>query len=303
MSDRDDRRARRANEQQPAIPDGGLNASMPAWLTERPRWADTPPREAPAPVKHLPPPDNSRIELSSILDINDLPAWLQDVARRVERRDAVLASTPVAAPAPEVAPEIADNRRAEVEAQSQAMHQPEPVPATMHVERESIEDVADEPAPVEPVPAVETFAEDEAETPELVTEVAAREASTDVGVDRPASDREEPDGAVPEPESTASPGGLGGQRTAIKGQPVDWAAVRREAAVPNEPESPPASNSLLSQNPPVRVDPMMAVRSRSSRSQSGQDRPWWMSDAAIGVLLVAFILTMIYVILVASEVL
>jgi hypothetical protein len=31
-------------------------------------------------------------------------------------------------------------------------------------------------------------------------------------------------------------------------------------------------------------------------------RPWWMSDGAIGALLVAVILTLVYVVLVASDV-
>src|SRR5690606_36919339 len=129
----------------------------------------------------------------------------------------------------------ADSQRIDVEAQSQAeTRQPQPVPEIVRAEPESNQIEAVEPAPVdEPVPAVESFAKDEPETAELVTEVAALDASTEVDVERPTPERADPASDIPEPEPTGSPGGLGGQRAAIKGQPVDWAAVRREAAVPN----------------------------------------------------------------------
>jgi hypothetical protein len=40
----------------------------------------------------------------------------------------------------------------------------------------------------------------------------------------------------------------------------------------------------------------------STSSPGQRDRPWWMSDGVIAGLLVAVILTMLYVVLVASDV-
>ncbi len=333
MSDRDERRARRANEQQPAIPDGGLNAAMPAWLTERPRWAEAPTKDAPPPVKQLPPPDTSRIELSSILDVTDLPAWLQDVARRVERREARRASSPIDEPVVAVAPEQEAARAVEAEPREYLeASQPEPQKdleaRQLEVEEEiefrqsevSPEIAVEDPEPAEPFVAAEDLDEREPEPPEPVSDVAtqvdraephaslddeaARDAAEDAGNEVSALDtaRLRPEISDEEQDSTA--GDPFALRGPVKGQPVDWVAVRREANAASDSEPAPASNPLLAKNPPARIDPLAQTqRSRGSRSRSSQDRPWWMSDPAIAVLLVAFILTMIYVILVASEVL
>ena len=77
------------------IPDGGLQQSMPEWLRRPPAWRNLPKREeppspetpaseaAPAPVaKELPEPDTSEIDPRSLVDIADLPQWLQEIAAR-----------------------------------------------------------------------------------------------------------------------------------------------------------------------------------------------------------------------------
>jgi hypothetical protein len=82
------------------IPDGGLQQSMPEWLRRPPAWRSLPKREAepdeaveatvelketpepaPAPVE-LPEPDQSEIDPRTLVDLADLPQWLQDVAAR-----------------------------------------------------------------------------------------------------------------------------------------------------------------------------------------------------------------------------
>jgi hypothetical protein len=82
------------------IPDGGLRQSMPEWLRRPPAWRDLPKKEiAPAPEaeavavvapekptlqpeKSLPEPDMSEIDPRSLVDVADLPQWLQDIAAR-----------------------------------------------------------------------------------------------------------------------------------------------------------------------------------------------------------------------------
>lgn len=62
-----------------SIPDGGLGSTMPAWLRQPPAWK----RSAPPPVtRTIPPPDTSVIDPRTILDIDDLPTWLQAIAAR-----------------------------------------------------------------------------------------------------------------------------------------------------------------------------------------------------------------------------
>ncbi|HYJ13492.1 MAG TPA: hypothetical protein VEW66_07870 [Thermomicrobiales bacterium] len=72
-------------ERSRAIPDGGLAASgLPEWMQERPQWSvrpvafDVPVLQA----RELPAPDVSTIDLATFLTADDLPVWLQDVARR-----------------------------------------------------------------------------------------------------------------------------------------------------------------------------------------------------------------------------
>ncbi len=75
------------------IPDGGLQQSMPEWLRRPPAWRNLPRREEPAsgdlppealakPEKSLPEPDTSEIDPRSLVDVSDLPQWLQDLAAR-----------------------------------------------------------------------------------------------------------------------------------------------------------------------------------------------------------------------------
>jgi hypothetical protein len=106
------------------IPDGGLQQSMPEWLRRPPAWRNLPRREEPprtelaetsnstevvltAPVteapRELPEPDTSEIDPRSLVDISDLPQWLQDLAARSDALSAppVMTETPVARTAEE----------------------------------------------------------------------------------------------------------------------------------------------------------------------------------------------------------
>lgn len=97
------------------IPDGGLGTSMPEWLLQRPDWAAAPavPEGLLTPVvevpptgstsigtspRELPPPDTSPIQLSDVLQVDDLPDWLRAIAARAERErtDADKATLPAA---------------------------------------------------------------------------------------------------------------------------------------------------------------------------------------------------------------
>ncbi len=63
------------------IPDGGLKEAMPAWLKRPPAWRSM----ASAEERHertMPEPDTSEIDPRSLVDISDLPQWLQTIAAR-----------------------------------------------------------------------------------------------------------------------------------------------------------------------------------------------------------------------------
>jgi hypothetical protein len=220
--------------------------------------------------------------LASILEVADLPVWLQDVARRAERRE--VDAVPATGGEPEL--ESPDNRGSDVLVDAE-----DPVQALERQPELTVDSASEEQGSGEGELTVGPSAEDDVE---------AQVAADDVEVERPALDVAESATVAPEDDAVSS-GGIGGQRVTARREPVDWAAVRQEAES-SEQEPPAATNPLLAQNPPVRVDPTTARR-RSSHSRNAHDRPWWMSDTAIGVLLVAVILTMIYVILVASGVL
>lgn len=64
----------------PPIPDGGLAASMPEWLQRPPAWRGMTVREPER--RDLPPPDTSVIDPRTMLQIDDLPEWLQRIAAR-----------------------------------------------------------------------------------------------------------------------------------------------------------------------------------------------------------------------------
>lgn len=82
------------------IPDGGLQQSMPEWLRRPPAWRNLPKREDPAATateeappagKPLPEPDTSEIDPRSLVDVSDLPQWLQDLAAREREAPAPVA--------------------------------------------------------------------------------------------------------------------------------------------------------------------------------------------------------------------
>lgn len=63
------------------IPDGGLKEAMPSWLKRPPAWRSIPTAEDRF-ERSLPPPDSSTIDPKSLVDIADLPQWLQQVMDR-----------------------------------------------------------------------------------------------------------------------------------------------------------------------------------------------------------------------------
>lgn len=63
------------------IPDGGLKDAMPAWLKRPPAWRSLPTAEERF-ERTLPEPDTSIIDPASLVDISDLPQWLQSIAAR-----------------------------------------------------------------------------------------------------------------------------------------------------------------------------------------------------------------------------
>lgn len=88
MSSPDDRRD---NDDAPSvarrpIPDGGLGTAMPDWMRQSPSWKRDP---EPRPVRTIPAPDVSVIDPQDLIDIDDLPQWLQAVASRPGSRAAV----------------------------------------------------------------------------------------------------------------------------------------------------------------------------------------------------------------------
>jgi hypothetical protein len=96
-------------EEMRPIPDGGLRQSMPEWLRRPPAWRNLPKKDdaesapvpeasaetvehsAATPEKRLPEADTSEIDPRSLVDISDLPQWLQDIAAR----SAASSETPV----------------------------------------------------------------------------------------------------------------------------------------------------------------------------------------------------------------
>lgn len=65
---------------QPPIPDGGLSDDMPEWLQRPPAWRGMTAREPEQ--RQLPPPDTSEIDPRTMVEIGDLPVWLQRIAAR-----------------------------------------------------------------------------------------------------------------------------------------------------------------------------------------------------------------------------
>ena len=69
------------SEQMRPIPDGGLKEAMPSWLKRPPAWRDLPSVEE-RHERTLPEPDTSTIDPHSLVDVTDLPQWLQAVAAK-----------------------------------------------------------------------------------------------------------------------------------------------------------------------------------------------------------------------------
>lgn len=65
------------------IPDGGLKDAMPGWLKRPPAWRNMPTAQE-RHERALPEPDTSEIDPATLVDVNDLPQWLQTIAARGE---------------------------------------------------------------------------------------------------------------------------------------------------------------------------------------------------------------------------
>lgn len=76
-----------SDDQQPEefrpIPDGGLKDAMPGWLKRPPAWRNMPTAEQ-RHERTLPEPDTSEIDPRTLVDVSDLPQWLQTIAARGE---------------------------------------------------------------------------------------------------------------------------------------------------------------------------------------------------------------------------
>lgn len=68
-------------EEMRSIPDGGLKDAMPGWLKRPPAWRNMPSAEQ-RHERTLPEPDTSTIDPKTLVDIDDLPRWLQSIAAR-----------------------------------------------------------------------------------------------------------------------------------------------------------------------------------------------------------------------------
>lgn len=68
-------------EEMRPIPDGGLKEAMPSWLKRPPAWRNMPSAEE-RHQRTLPEPDSSEIDPKSLVDVDDLPHWLQAIAAR-----------------------------------------------------------------------------------------------------------------------------------------------------------------------------------------------------------------------------
>ena len=73
------------------MPDGGLTEGLPDWLRRPPAWRNLPRREAGTDPEitdgepALPDPDTSVIDPRTLVDVADLPEWLQQIAARGEK--------------------------------------------------------------------------------------------------------------------------------------------------------------------------------------------------------------------------
>ena len=68
-------------EEMRPLPDGGLESGMPEWLRRPPAWRNVS-REGSGEAHSLPEPDTSVIDPRTLVDVADLPHWLQEIAAR-----------------------------------------------------------------------------------------------------------------------------------------------------------------------------------------------------------------------------
>jgi len=94
--------ASRPEPEQRPIPTDGLAEALPDWLQRSPAWRGMTVREPDRP--ELPPPDTSVIDPRTMLEIDDLPVWLQRIAARSKTSEAtetdLVRAAPVDPPAP-----------------------------------------------------------------------------------------------------------------------------------------------------------------------------------------------------------
>lgn len=136
------------------LPDGGLKEAMPAWLKRPPAWRNMPTAEERF-ERTLPEPDTSEIDPSSLVDISDLPEWLQVVAARANEPEP-MAETESGETAGYALGQLraATSRVVEPEPDPQiAAPEPEEVPEDTEAEGESADDVENDVAVSETTPA------------------------------------------------------------------------------------------------------------------------------------------------------
>lgn len=111
-----------SDDQQPQelrpIPDGGLKDNMPGWLKRPPAWRNMPSAEQ-RHERTLPEPDTSEIDPKTLVDINDLPQWLQTIAARGD----------VPVPAPD---QTVGHALEQIQAVSARSRRPEPIEAEVN---------------------------------------------------------------------------------------------------------------------------------------------------------------------------
>lgn len=145
-----------SDDQQPEdlrpIPDGGLKDSMPGWLKRPPAWRSMPTAEQ-RHERTLPEPDTSEIDPKTLVDVNDLPQWLQTIAARGE----------VPVPEPD---ETVGHALQQVQAAKERSREPLP----------DLEDVADErPDEAPSPPEITEDPPNPVETTETTTEIKPSE--------------------------------------------------------------------------------------------------------------------------------
>lgn len=120
-----------SDEQQPEemrpIPDGGLKDAMPSWLKRPPAWRSMPTAEQ-RHERRLPEPDTSEIDPKTLIDVSDLPQWLQAIAAREDL------------PAPEPGESV-----------GHAVEQVQAVTAARQQQKSELESAPEEPQPDEEV--------------------------------------------------------------------------------------------------------------------------------------------------------